>query len=596
MRLRPVVTPPLLAALLLTACGDSSGGTSETATGTASASTGASVGPTTDTPTSVGPTTPTSDVTDSGMSGSATMATTDPQPSTGTTNPTTATTSGPGTSTGAVDPDTGTGTGTGSTSGASTGAESSTGEDPNFGQIPETCEQSELSKSTVGCLFYAIDMDSHDLAETGQYAVAVANVQKDQAANVTVERKQNNVWNVIAGPTQITKLNLATFNLPDQHTDDSMVGKGFAYRVKSDVPVIAYQFNPVDGQNSFLSDAAMLYPVTAWDHINHAITFTSTTDNTNTPQRSYASAVAYVDNTKITVTPSVATKAGAGVPAGVPGQPFDVILNEGDVLSVAINNIGTSLSGTTFTSAEATPFGMFAGLECALIPTQTCCCDHMEEQISGVRLWGKNFVAARVPVRNVAMPETSLWQLYGSEDNTVVNIVADPQVTGLPPNPIKLNKGQVVEFYAGGTQIEPGDFEITADKPIAVMNYMTGAENLPGNLSSTGDPLSVQIPAVEQYLPRYVVLVPGTWVNDVGVFTRMAGAMIKIDGVTIPDMAFNPVGNSGFEVARVPLSDGIHVLEGDETPFSVIVVGYDQHDSYGYLAGTGTKIINPDPQ
>ena len=31
-------------------------------------------------------------------------------------------------------------------------------------------------------------------------------------------------------------------------------------------------------------------------------------------------------------------------------------------------------------------------------------------------------------------------------------------------------------------------------------------------------------------------------------------------------------------------------------PISVIVVGYDQHDSHGYLGGTGTKIINPDPQ
>jgi hypothetical protein len=201
-----------------------------------------------------------------------------------------------------------------------------------------------------------------------------------------------------------------------------------------------------------------------------------------------------------------------------------------------------------------------------------------------------------VPPRNPANPETSLWQLYGSEDGTTVTIVADAQVTGLPPNPIKLDKGKVVEFYAGGTMTEPGDFEITADKPIAVMNYMTGAENMPAPFNSTGDPLSVQIPAVEQYLPRYVVLVPGTWTNDVGVFTRMAGAVITIDGVQIPDTAFNPVGNSGFEVARVPLLDGVHVLEGGETPFSVIVVGYDQHDSYGYLGGTGTKIINPAPQ
>lgn len=587
----------LVAALTLTACGggrsDSTAGTDTTAT-TGATSTGTT--PTTTDSTET-PTTVTPDNSTTGQQATTTdlttaTATADPTTSTGSTGGTTGDTTSP---VGTTTEDTNASSTSGTESSSSTG-DGTTGEDPNSGKIPETCEEAELSDSTVGCLFYAIDMDSHDLAETGQYAVAVANVQKMSSATVTVERKQGADWSVIAGPTVIDALNLSTFNLPDQHTDDTQLAPGFAYRVKSDVPVIAYQFNPIDGVNSFLSDAAMLYPVTAWDHINHAITYTATKDLVEIDQHSYASLVAHVDGTKVTVTPKVATMAGPGVPAGQPGVPFEVTLDEGDVLSLAVDQVGTSLSGTTFESAKETPFGLFAGLECALIPTDICCCDHLEEQISGVRLWGKNFIGARVPVRNNAKPETSLWQLYGAEDDTTVNLVADAQVTGLPPNPIKLNKGQVVEFYAGGPTAEPGDFEITADKPIAVMNYMTGAENMPAPFNSTGDPLSVQVPAVEQYLPRYVVLVPGTWVNDVGVFTRKAGAMITIDGVVIPDASFNPVGNSGFEVARVPLPDGVHVLEGDGTPFSVIVVGYDQHDSYGYLGGTGTKIINPDPQ
>ena len=49
------------------------------------------------------------------------------------------------------------------------------------------------------------------------------------------------------------------------------------------------------------------------------------------------------------------------------------------MLSVAVNQIGTSLSGTIFESVKEKPFAMFAGLECALIPTDVCCCDHMEE-------------------------------------------------------------------------------------------------------------------------------------------------------------------------------------------------------------------------
>lgn len=61
------------------------------------------------------------------------------------------------------------------------------------------------------------------------------------------------------------------------------------------------------------------------------------------------------------------------------------------------------------------------------------------------------------------------------------------------------------------------------------------------------------------------------------------------------DAEFNPVAASGYEVARVPCSDGVHVFDGGNSPFSVIIVGYDRHDSYAYLGGTGTGKINPNP-
>ena len=70
---------------------------------------------------------------------------------------------------------------------------------------------------------------------------------------------------------------------------------------------------------------------------------------------------------------------------------------------------------------------------------------------------------------------------------------------------------------------------------------------------------------------------------------------IQVDGVPISDAEFNPVAASGFEVARVAVPDGVHVFDGGTSPFSVIIVGYDQHDSYAYLGGTGTGKINPNP-
>lgn len=114
--------------------------------------------------------------------------------------------------------------------------------------------------------------------------------------------------------------------------------------------------------------------------------------------------------------------------------------------------------------------------------------------------------------------------------------------------------------------------------------------------SSIGDPAMAQYVPVEQFLPRYVVLVPGTWVNDVFVLTRPAGATITIDGTPVDDSLFAPVGGGTYEVARVPVADGVHVLDGGDQKFGVVVVGYDQHDSYAYIGGTGTGIINPNPE
>jgi hypothetical protein len=455
--------------------------------------------------------------------------------------------------------------------------------------IPETCAQAEEGVSTVGCLFYGVDLDSHDQVETAQFAIAVSNVQLAEVANVQVERKQGGVWSIVGGPVAVQPLSLQVFNLPDFHQDDSGILVGGAYRVSSDVPIIAYQFNPIDGASSYLSDASMLYPAPTLDHINHVVGWKVVDDGA--VQGAYVTVVAAHDGTVVEVTPSVLTVAGNGVPPSPPGVGFQIALDEGDVAEVMTKSMNMGLTGTRIESDPDHPVAVFSGNECTFIPTNVYACDHLEEQISGVRLWGQHFIASRVPPRS-ALPDTSLWQIYASEDGTTISITRDPEVSGIPSDQFVLNAGDVVELYVGGVPAIPGDFEIEADKPIAVLNYMTGSEN-PG--AGIGDPAMIQLSPIEQYLPRYVVLVPGTWTNDVAVVTRPADAEITLDGVPIDDLLFIPVADSGFEVARVPVGDGIHVFDGDQSAFSIMIVGFDAYDSYGYLGGTGTGVINPNP-
>jgi hypothetical protein len=257
-----------------------------------------------------------------------------------------------------------------------------------------------------------------------------------------------------------------------------------------------------------------------------------------------------------------------------------------------VTSVNTSLVGSRIESLDPTkPVGLFSGHECAQIPHLETACDHIEDQLSGVRLWGTTFVASRMPVRD-PVPEDSLWQVVASEDDTTVSFTANAQVTGVPVGSQVINAGEVIQFYAGGTVANPGDFLVDADKPIALANFMTGSGNL--SSSNDGDPAMAQLSPIEQYLPRYIVLVPSEWVNDMFVVTRPAGVEVQVDGMAIADTNFVDVGG-GYEVARVLTTDGVHTLESTEG-FMVMVVGFDSADSYAYVGGTGTGIINPNPE
>ncbi|PRQ06308.1 IgGFc-binding protein [Enhygromyxa salina] len=452
-----------------------------------------------------------------------------------------------------------------------------------FMGIPEDCNTAAQVESAVGCLFFGLDLDNLSSGETSQYGIIVSNVQEDQVATAYVEQKVGGNWNMIAGPQAIQPLDSFPFFLPDNHQEGSGLKVGGTYRVTTDVPTVAYQFNPYDGNNSYTTDASLLYPVASWDYIYDIVGYHVTIS-----YGSYINVVGAVDGTQLEVTVANPTVAGAGIPAGQPNVPFIIQLDEGDVAQIATEGANNSMTGTRLLTDEDHPVGVFTGTECT--NTGQGACDHMEEMLTGLRLWGTQFVASRMPIRQVNDPEATIWQIYASEDDTTITIDASVEVTGLPPGPIVLDAGEKVEFPATGSIANPGDFFVDADKPIAVMSYLIGIN------SGDGDPAMVQMSPVEQYLPRYVVLVPATWVNDYLVITRLEGAQVEVDGVVVPDMEFIPVGNGDYEVARLLTPDGVHAVDGLGDPVSVTVVGFDSYDSYAYLGGVGTSVINPSPQ
>lgn len=458
------------------------------------------------------------------------------------------------------------------------------------GECISACEQAKLVKSNVGCEFWAVDLTNLPPRDTYVYAIAISNPSFDTPATVQIFDKNNNVEQAIitdtVAPRQVKVLNVSGSSNGKQgfYTGDagflgSGIAKGRAFRVASDSPVVAVQFNPIGGASGFTTDASLLLPthVLALDYLHLAW-------NNGYGDGSTMAIVATEDNTTVTVTPKVNTPGGKnGLPAMTAGVPTDVVLARYDYIQITPGN--SELTGSQVKSSA--PVAVFGGHSCANVPnTNVGACDHVEEQIFPLETWGQNYIASRNPKRGV---EPMRWRILAAEDNTKVDF--DPP-TVLGPS-VTLNKGQFVEFD------EQNDFAITADDPILVAGYMLGcqATNIP---ACPGDPYMLLMIPNEQFQSEYVFLVDSSYEADFAKFVRPTGAKVNLAcfGV-IPDDRWTKIGNSGHEWATIKMNPGeancktgTNEVTGD-LPFGISVSGQSSAASYAYPGGLALKPINP---
>lgn len=465
------------------------------------------------------------------------------------------------------------------------------GEVCSAGQCLSACELAQSIKSNVGCEFYAVDLTNLPPRDTFVYAVAVSNPSFTVAANVQIfdRNNNNNEQMIVQGavpPRQVVVFNLSGTNNGKMgyYTGDAgILGNGIregrAFRVASDYPIVATQFNPIGGASGFTTDASLLLPthVLAVDYLHLAW-------HNGYGSGSTMVVAATQDATTVTITPKVAVAAGGGLPALPANVPTQIMLDRYDYAQLTVPP-GQDLTGSVITSSA--PVAVFGGHSCANVPnTNVTACDHVEEQIFPLETWGKSYIASRNPKRSV---EAAYWRILASEDNTTVNF--DPPTTiGAQ---IVMNKGQLVEFQ------EQNDFAIDADDPILVAGYMLGCTStgLPNN---PGDPYMTLMIPNEQFQTEYVFLVDSSYEADFAKLVRPTGAQINVACLgVVPENRWTPIGNSGYDWASINMNPGeanCKVGTNEATsasPFGIIVVGQAAAASYGYPGGLALKPINP---
>ncbi|HUT78352.1 MAG TPA: hypothetical protein VM285_11730, partial [Polyangia bacterium] len=322
--------------------------------------------------------------------------------------------------------------------------------------IIDPCEVAMANKYSIGCEYWAVDMDNTTPAQP--YAIVVAN-RDATAAHVVVERKTGGVWQAQQEadvPSQQTHVFLlgnttqaGTYHLANQ-----------AFRVTSDLPVVAYQFNPyaglsADNSDVCTNDGTLLLASSGLDRYYYVLGFSNNTGSGS------VNVIATENDTQITIRPSTSISAGGSLPAMSAGVDYTYTVQEAGVIQ--LNASSGDISGTYIEATK--PVAVFGGNTCAQVPTGVTYCDHIEHQLFPITTWGQEFVAARTVIRSTYQAaENDYWRVVASESGTTIQTV--PAVTGL--SGVTMNAGQVIQVGVNYA------FSISASAPIMVGQYLAG--------------------------------------------------------------------------------------------------------------------------
>lgn len=388
---------------------------------------------------------------------------------------------------------------------------------------------------------------------------------------------------------------------PPAGTGGAGVFRKKGIHIQSNVPIVAYAH--IYGSTS--SGATMLLPVDAWGYSYVSLN----------SRQSYASncynwmyVIASRDNTVIQVTPSVVTRA-QNVTGLTPGGTSTITLMKGQIYQLIGANdgadangnggnagTGKDLSGTIIRSVangsgDCYPIAVFAGSSRTANPA-SCGSgggDNDNQQLFPQHAWGKKYLTA--PFSGSATPNSfarSTYKVAVRDPATVVTVNGAPIASPL------INGNYYVYESSTADRIE-------ADKPIEVMQFMTGGGCL-GN-GGLGDPEMVVLSPVEQAIPRVGFFrnnKESISVNYVTVILPTAGlTSLKFCGSSVFSHTYPHPNMPGYSVAikrwdspLPPAAPLGQCLITCDSAFTGITYGLGSVESYAYNVGTYLNNLN----
>jgi hypothetical protein len=522
------------------------------------------------------------------------------------------------------------------------------GNDPAYCDSP--CYQAQLSNTYRGCEYWAVTSANVGVNTvfSDNFAIVVHN-PNDDPATVGITGVGQSISEEL--PAQA----LHVFELPyNQALKEAGGESGYplesgiyraaddegAYHLTSNLPLTAYQFSPYDfaieeGSDTYYSysnDASLLLPQHTMTESYMAMSYVPLVRDAGVASATIVSpgllvVVATEDATEVTVETSAYVAAGPDVTAMVPDDNAQYVLDEGDVLQLAVDVDGLTVdtcpgpigggdpwlgpeiemcyagaaydfTGTMVTADK--PVAVWGAHNAAYVPFNRGQADHLEEMIPPLESWGTHFLVGQTQQVVPDSEETNIVRVVAGENG--VEVTATPPVVGIDgglDTHTFVSAGEWIEFT-----IQPGeDFELSADGPVMVGKFTVGRSYWDldeGELY--GDPAFGLVAPSEQFRSEYTFITPPSMeVNFVSVFAEIPSGddpLIVLDDTPIEAADYDEIAN-GWGVARFDITDtgagGAHEIHVDDplTIFGIEVYGFAPYTSYLYPGGLNLELINP---
>jgi len=453
--------------------------------------------------------------------------------------------------------------------------------------LPEvTCASLVGSFTNLGCNFVTVDLDVYTdpfvepPPDDAPHALLLVN-EGEKNANYQVTTDAAGIT-INDGSGAVPPGGSVQVDLPVMSCDGTGVFDRTA-SVVSDRPIAVYQVNPVAPEAS-ANGSSLLLPVESLG-VEYRILTWPTEPIEQGPmdmesQHGYFAVVAAeAGETQVTVQVPVNTELFA--PEGgklVPGQSYDVTLQHGEVAQFAasgeVGNEDYDLSGAHVVANKKV--AVFAGHEEAVVcPAGTedsCCADHIEEQLLPLNQWSTEFQCVKAKPRSAS--DMDIWRVQAGEPGVTLNTI--PNVPGLDEVTLE-NAGDFAQGASGES------FLLIASGPVQVAQYLVGKECSGGDV---GDPAMMTMVPVPFFRQHYLVVPPPDYPEDYVSIVKAPGTFVYVNGEQVPGDQFETVAVGAYAAGYVEIDDEGALIEC-EAPCAVYSYGYHPVAAYGHAAGMG---------